>query len=74
MRCSLNLHLRSAHEKPQQPNRFDSLIDPGKMGLLNVSSIEGNFLFHSTLSVKDLHVGMIKYFGEPSPQKWTVTC
>ena len=20
MRCSLNLHLRSAHEKPQQPN------------------------------------------------------
>ena len=28
MRCSLNLHLRSAHEKPQQPNRFDSLTDP----------------------------------------------
>ena len=30
MRCSLNLHLRSAHEKPQQPNRFDSLTDPAK--------------------------------------------
>ena len=29
MRCSLNLHLRSAHEKPQQPNRFDSPTDPG---------------------------------------------
>ena len=28
MRCSLNLHLRSAHEKPQQPNRFDSPTDP----------------------------------------------
>ena len=28
MRCSLNLHLRSAHEKPKQPNRFDSLTDP----------------------------------------------
>ena len=27
MRCSLNLQLRSAHEKPQQPNRFDSLTD-----------------------------------------------
>ena len=24
MRCSLNLQLRSANEKPQQPNRFDS--------------------------------------------------
>ena len=24
MRCSLNLQLRSAHEKPQQPNQFDS--------------------------------------------------
>ena len=24
MRCSLNLQLRSAHEKPQQPNRPDS--------------------------------------------------
>ena len=30
MRCSLNLHLRSAHEKPQQPNRFDSPTDPRK--------------------------------------------
>ena len=29
MRCSLNLHLRSAHEKPQQPNWFDSPTDPG---------------------------------------------
>ena len=29
MRCSLNLHLRSVHEKPQQPNRFDSPTDPG---------------------------------------------
>ena len=28
MRCSLNLHLRSAHEKPQQPNQFDSPTDP----------------------------------------------
>ena len=28
MRCSLNLHLRSAPEKPQQPNRFDSPTDP----------------------------------------------
>ena len=28
MRCSLNIHLKSAHEKPQQPNRFDSPIDP----------------------------------------------
>ena len=28
MRCSLNLHLRSAHEKPQQQNRFDSPTDP----------------------------------------------
>ena len=28
MRCSLNLHLRSAHEKPQQPNWFDSPTDP----------------------------------------------
>ena len=27
MRCSLNLHLRSAHEKPQQPNPFDSPTD-----------------------------------------------
>ena len=27
MRCSLNLQLRSAHEKPQQPNRPDSPID-----------------------------------------------
>ena len=27
MRCSLNLQLRSAHEKPIQPNRFDSLTD-----------------------------------------------
>ena len=27
MRCSLNLQLRSAHEKPQQPNRFDSPTD-----------------------------------------------
>ena len=27
MRCSLNLQLRSAHEKPQQPNRADSPID-----------------------------------------------
>ena len=27
MRCSLNLQLRSAHEKPQQPNRFDSPRD-----------------------------------------------
>ena len=30
MRCNLNLHLRSAHEKPQQLNRFDSPTDPGK--------------------------------------------
>ena len=28
MRCSLNLHLRYAHEKPQQPNQFDSPTDP----------------------------------------------
>ena len=28
MKCSLNLHLRSAHEKPHQPNRFDSPTDP----------------------------------------------
>ena len=28
MRCSLNLHLRSANEKPKQPNRFDSPTDP----------------------------------------------
>ena len=27
MRCSLNLKLRSAHEKPQQSNRFDSPTD-----------------------------------------------
>ena len=27
MRCSLNLQLRSAHEKPQQLNQFDSPID-----------------------------------------------
>ena len=27
MRCSLNLHLRSAYEKPQQPNPFDSPTD-----------------------------------------------
>ena len=27
MRCSLNLQLRSAHEKPQQPNRIDSSTD-----------------------------------------------
>ena len=30
MRCSLNLQLRSAHEKPQQPNRADSPIDATK--------------------------------------------
>ena len=30
MRCSLNLQLRSAHEKPQQPNRFDFPTDPGQ--------------------------------------------
>ena len=29
MGCSLNLHLRSAHEKPQQPNQSDSPTDPG---------------------------------------------
>ena len=28
MRCSINLQLWSAHEKPQQPNRFDSPTDP----------------------------------------------
>ena len=33
MRRSLNLHLRTAHEKPQQTNRFDSPTDPvGDMG------------------------------------------
>ena len=30
MRCSLNLHLRSAHEKPQQPDQFDSPTDPAQ--------------------------------------------
>ena len=30
MSFSLNLHLRSAHEKPEQPNQFDSPTDPGK--------------------------------------------
>ena len=30
MRYSLDLHLRSAHGKPQQPNRFDSPTDPGR--------------------------------------------
>ena len=28
IRSSLNLQLRSAHVKPQQPNRFDSPTDP----------------------------------------------
>ena len=34
MRCSLNLQLRSAHEKPQQPNRADSPIDATLTALL----------------------------------------
>ena len=38
MRCSLNLQLRSAHEKPQQPNRFDSPIDPGFPERLELTS------------------------------------
>ena len=31
MRCSLNLHLRSANEKPQQPNQLDSPTDPAQI-------------------------------------------
>ena len=34
MRCSLNLHLRSANEKPQHPNRFDSPTDPAAINIL----------------------------------------
>ena len=33
MRCSLNLQLRSAHERPQQPNRPDSPIDANQFDL-----------------------------------------
>ena len=40
MRCSLNLQLRSAHEKPQQPNRFDSPIDPDLRFMCQTTSID----------------------------------
>ena len=36
MRCSLNLQLRSAHEKPKQPNRFDSPTDPDATILMSL--------------------------------------
>ena len=42
MRCSLNLQLRSVHEKTQQPNRFDSPTDSGlRLMILSISEPQG---------------------------------
>ena len=47
MRYSLNLHLRSAHEKPQQPNRFDSPTDPRQNGTFDsMSNTKFELLIH----------------------------
>ena len=40
---SLNLQLRSAHKKPQQPNWFDSPTDPGYNSLLKFTCLNMKF-------------------------------